>query len=322
MPVTVSAVIPVYNRPAAVRRAIDSVLAQTFQNFEIIVVDDASTDDTVAAVTAYLDPRIKLIRHDRNRGGSAARNTGIRASSARYVAFLDSDDEWLPSKLEKQLQVFEQSKDNLGLVYVGTERIFADGLIQRDVPKRRDDLAKRLLTVNVVGETSVGMVRRSALDAVNGFDEELPASQDMDLWLRLCEQFPADIVPEVLVRVVKADDRGRITASVDATTRGRELFRRKHREKLARHGVLYSHLRESGLWYQRGARDNRRARRCYLESIAANPLAPITYLLLLVTYVPVGLLNRLMGWKRSVVNAIQTPSALLRDNGRRAESPR
>jgi glycosyltransferase involved in cell wall biosynthesis len=322
MPPKVSVVIPVYNRPVAVRRAIDSVLAQTVKDFEIIVVDDASSDDTVASVTAYADPRITLIRHDRNRGGSAARNTGFRAGTARYVAFLDSDDEWLPAKLEKQLEVFERSNDDLALVYVGTERIFADGLIQRDVPRRHENLARELLTVNVVGETSVGMVRRSALDAVNGFDEELPASQDMDLWLRICERFPADIVPEVLVRVVKADDRGRITASVASTTRGRELFRRKHREKLARHGVLYSHLRESGLWYQRGARDNRQARRCYLESIAANPFAPLTYLLLLVTYLPIGWLNRVVLWKRSVVNAIQPTSALLHDNPREAETSR
>ena len=100
-----------FNRAAPVRRAIESVLAQTCQDFEIIVVDDGSTDGTAAAVETFADRRITLIRHEQNRGGSAARNTGIRASSAAYVAFLDSDDEWLPTKLERQLEVFERSDD-------------------------------------------------------------------------------------------------------------------------------------------------------------------------------------------------------------------
>src|SRR5688572_28062706 len=92
----VSVVIPVYNRPDAVRRAIQSVLGQTDQDFEIIVVDDGSTEAVAAAVASIPDRRVRLIRHDRNRGGSAARNTGIRASKAPLVAFLDSDDEWMP----------------------------------------------------------------------------------------------------------------------------------------------------------------------------------------------------------------------------------
>src|SRR5215468_5764628 len=107
MPPRVSVVVPVFNRPIAVARAINSVLVQTCQDFEIIVVDDASTDDTAAAVASIRDSRVRSIRHDRNRGGSAARNTGIEAAGAPLVAFLDSDDEWLPSKLERQLAVFD-----------------------------------------------------------------------------------------------------------------------------------------------------------------------------------------------------------------------
>src|SRR3954471_13927034 len=95
----VSVVIPAHNRAATLGRAVESVLSQTRQDFEIAIVDDASTDGTVAAIAAMHDDRIRLIRHDRNRGACAARNTGIRAGSAPFVAFLDSDDEWLPHKL-------------------------------------------------------------------------------------------------------------------------------------------------------------------------------------------------------------------------------
>src|SRR5688572_23500515 len=98
---TVSVVIPAYNRAARIADSIKSVLAQTFQDFEIIVVDDGSTDGTAEAASTFGDPRIRVVRHSLNRGGSAARNSGIQSAAAPYVAFLDSDDEWYPIKLER-----------------------------------------------------------------------------------------------------------------------------------------------------------------------------------------------------------------------------
>ncbi|MEO8256955.1 MAG: glycosyltransferase family 2 protein [Acidobacteriota bacterium] len=300
----VSVVIPVFNRPMAVRRAIESVLAQTCQDFEIIVVDDGSTDTTTAAVEAIADPRITLIRHERNRGGSAARNTGIRASSADYVAFLDSDDEWLPAKLERQLEVFERSGDRLGLVYTGVERIFPDGSVSRIIARPHVNLARALLAENVVGETSLGMVRRSALAAVGGFDESLPSCQDLDLWLRICERFSAEVVPDPLVRVANVNDSGRITVSVPRTVLGRELYCRKHREKMIRFGVLHLFLRDSGWCQQRRGRDLSRARRFYLESLRANPVAPFTYALLFSAYLPAAWFEQAARCKRRVARLL------------------
>jgi glycosyltransferase involved in cell wall biosynthesis len=293
MPPTVSVVIPVFNRPVAVRRAIESVLAQTFQDFEIIVVDDGSTDDTAASVSGVEDPRVMLIRHPCKRGGSAARNTGIKASSGLYIAFLDSDDEWLPLKLERQLQLFERSGDELGLVYSGSVWVFEDGSTETRIPKRHKDIVRALLTANVIGETSVGIVRRAALEAIGGFDENLPAAQEMDLWLRVCERFPIDFVPEALGRIAKGRDPHRITADIAATTAAREVFRRKHGDKMKQHGVLHLHLRESGWRYLREARDRLQARRCYLRAWASRPTAAITYVLLTLTYLPLSWLDRM-----------------------------
>jgi glycosyltransferase involved in cell wall biosynthesis len=304
MPPKVTVVIPVFNRQAALGRAIESVLAQTCQDFEIIVVDDGSTDRPCAYVTALADRRITLIRHEQNRGGGAARNTGIRAGSAAYVAFLDSDDQWLPTKLERQLEVFERSSERVGLVYTGAERVLADGRVVRHIPRRQVDLSRVLLTENVVGETSVGMVRRSALDATGAFDESLPSCQDMDLWLRLCERFGAEVVPEALVRVAKGNDSVRISASVARTVWGRELFCRKHKEKLVRHNVLHLYLRESGWWQQRRVGDSRMARRFYRESLGANPMAPFTYALLLGTYLPVSWLDRMARCKHLLIGIL------------------
>ena len=302
----VSVIIPVFNRPQSVRRAIESVLAQTCQDFEIIVVDDASTDATATVVAAFTDPRIRLIRHERNRGGSAARNTGIQASSAPYVAFLDSDDEWLPNKLERQLAVFEAATDQVGLVYTGAERVWEDGVVSRDVPRRHPDLTRTLLLTNVIGETSVGMVRRRVLDETGGFDESLPSCQDVDLWLRICERFHAVPVSGILVRVIKGTDNNRISANISRTVLGRELYGRKHREKMVRHGVLHLFLRESGWWQQRRVRDARQARRSYLESLRANPLAPWTYVLLLLSYQPMSWLDSAARCKHHVTGWMQS----------------
>jgi len=300
----VSVVIPVHNRPDAVRRAIASVLAQTFQRFEIVVVDDGSTDATCDAVSSVRDGRVRLIRHKKNRGGSAARNTGIEATRAPFVAFLDSDDEWLPTKLERQLEVFARSPDTLGLVYTGAERTYPDGSVSRAVPRRRTNLMRELLRVNVVGETSLGMVRRSVLEALDGFDESLPSCQDLDLWLRISERFTVDVVPEVLVKIANGSDPGRITASVRSMMTGRAVYCRKHREKMIRFGVLHTYLRDSGWRQQRLVRDGRLARPFYVESISVRPIAPLTYVLLASTYLPLTLLDGMALCKRAAARLL------------------
>ncbi|MFC6974687.1 glycosyltransferase family 2 protein [Halomicroarcula sp. GCM10025709] len=99
----VSVVVPTYNRADTVGRAVESALAQTVTDIEVVVVDDGSTDDTAAVVTGIDDERVRYLAHERNRGRSAARNTGIEAARGEYVAFLDSDDRWLPGKLDRQL---------------------------------------------------------------------------------------------------------------------------------------------------------------------------------------------------------------------------
>jgi cellulose synthase/poly-beta-1,6-N-acetylglucosamine synthase-like glycosyltransferase len=276
----VSVVIPVQNRPVVVRHAIDSVLAQTCQDFEIIVVDDGSTDNTAAAVEAIDDPRIVLVKHERNRGASSARNSGIWAGRAPFVAFLDSDDEWFPTRLEKMLQVFESSSDRVGMVYTGAERILDDGTRLKEIPTERNDLDRMLLIDNVIGGTSVAMVRRSVLDAIGGFDETLRYTEERDLWLRIAERSLVRCIPEVLVRIPQPTDRPRLSLHTESVSVGREMFCRKHRDKLVKHGSLHLHLRDTGLWEQRYARNFRRARRCYVESISAWPFSPLTYLLL------------------------------------------
>lgn len=114
---TVSVILPTYNRAHLLERAIQSVLDQTYPDFEIIVVDDASIDNTVNIIKGIINERIRYIRHEKNKGAAAARNTGIKLAKGKYIAFQDSDDEWLRDKLEKQIKIFETVSPEVGVVY-------------------------------------------------------------------------------------------------------------------------------------------------------------------------------------------------------------
>lgn len=198
----VSVVIPTFNRAGTLRRAVDSVLGQTFTDFELIVVDDGSTDDTPGVIDALGDPRVRYIRHDRRSGANAARNTGIRASRGDYVAFLDSDDTWAPGKLEAQLRLFRENPrgfDRLGVVLTGEETI--DSVTGRRIgvtwPAHRGDVYDRFFSGELGGNRTL-MVRRECFDHVGTFDEALPASQLWDMMVRIARHYRFDYVPEIL----------------------------------------------------------------------------------------------------------------------------
>ena len=107
---TVSIILPTYNRAHTLRKAVDSILNQTYKDFELIVVDDGSTDDTYNLIKSINDYRIVYVKHEKNKGAAAARNTGIKLAKGKYIAFQDSDDEWYSHKLEKQMEIIENNK--------------------------------------------------------------------------------------------------------------------------------------------------------------------------------------------------------------------
>lgn len=202
----VSVVIPTHQRAGAIRASVQSVLRQTFEDFELIVVDDGSSDGTEAALAAIPDPRLKTLRHERNRGANAARNTGLAAAAAPLVAYQDSDDEWLPDKLARQLARLEAAPAETVAVYCGlalAEPDPADGRMRLDYLPRADgravegDLTEALLVGNIVS-TQTLLARRSALRQAGGFDEALPALQDWDMALRLARRGPFAFVDEPL----------------------------------------------------------------------------------------------------------------------------
>jgi glycosyltransferase involved in cell wall biosynthesis len=193
---SVSVIIPTCNRAATILRAVDSVLVQTRPADEIIVVDDGSTDGSAALLAQR--GGIRILRQS-NRGVSAARNAGIHAAAGDWLAFLDSDDEWLPNKLELQFDLLA--------AHPGHHVIHADEIWirhgRRVNPGQRHRkyggwIFRQCLPLCCISPSAV-MIHRSVLEAAGGFDETMPVCEDYDLWLRICSRFPVLFVEQPLI---------------------------------------------------------------------------------------------------------------------------
>ncbi len=219
----VSVIIPTYNRAAMVREAVESVFRQTFVDFQLIVVDDGSTDDTSEALSPFR-PRLTYL-YQAHRGVSAARNLGIEAALGRWIAFLDSDDLWLPEKLKAQVEFFRQNPE--ARVNQTEEIWIRKG--RRVNPKKKHkkisgDLFAPSLKLCLVSPSAV-MIEKALFNDLGGFDESLPACEDYDLWLRISARHPIFLIdrplvikrgghPDQLSRTIPFLDRFRIQALI------------------------------------------------------------------------------------------------------------
>ncbi|WP_026734372.1 glycosyltransferase family 2 protein [Fischerella sp. PCC 9605] len=196
----VSVVIPAYNAMAFLPETLESVLQQTFTDFEVLIVNDGSSDNIIEWASAITDPRVKLISQA-NQRVSSARNTGITNAQGEYIAFLDADDLWEPTKLEKQVRCLDE-KPEVGLVYTWTllvdkennptGRIFASHI--------EGNVWNKLLEDDPISSGSSPMVRRSCFDTVGLFDRNLAYAPDLDMWVRIAFRYPIAVVKEPLLR--------------------------------------------------------------------------------------------------------------------------
>lgn len=196
----VSIVIPTYNSIQYLPAAIEGALNQTLTDFEIIIINDGSTDGTEAWVLQQPDPRIRLISQE-NLGKSAARNAGITAAQGGYIAFLDADDFWEPTKLERQVNCLDENP-HIGLVYTWTVLADCDGrptgrLINSQAT---GDVWRDLVRGNILACGSTPLVRRDCFDSVGLFSLDLPLAQDWDMWIRIAARYPFAVIEEPLVR--------------------------------------------------------------------------------------------------------------------------
>jgi len=198
---TVSIIIPTYNRRQSIGRSIESVLNQTYRDFELIIVDDGSTDNTKELVADFNDERIRYVRHEENKGEAAARNTGIKAARCDYIAYQDSDDEWLPEKLARQIELLENASPEVGVIYTGFWK--AENHKRTYVPfswvsQKNGDIHKELLKGNFIGSPVV-LIKKECFNKVGLFDEKLRNLVDWEMWLRVSKYYHFKCIDEPLV---------------------------------------------------------------------------------------------------------------------------
>ena len=235
----VSVIIPTYNRANKVLRAVSSVLSQTFKDFELIVVDDGSSDQTTEALAPFQD-RLVYMAHDKNRGVSASRNTGIRTSKAPFIAFLDSDDYWLQDKLDVQMKFFQENPE---AVACQTEEIWIRNG-RRANPRQKHlkpsgDIFEPSLKLCLVSPSAV-MLKRTLLDQVGLFDEGFPVCEDYDLWLRVSCRYPIHLIEQHL-----AVKEGGAPDQLSSSLKGMDKFRIMSMLKLIDQGILNEHQKDA-----------------------------------------------------------------------------
>lgn len=236
----VSIVMPAYNCAWCIDRAIDSVQAQTFTDFELVVVDDGSTDDTPTLLARRGDA-LRVIRQD-NAGMSAARNTGIAAARGEFIAFLDSDDWWRPHKLAQQVALLDAEPD-IGFCSHATELQSPEGVKVGEwgCPPDAENLVARILGGHsaVAGGASSVMVRRGLLERTGGFDARLRGAEDTDQWVRLAAAGRYACLPDLQVVV---------TRNPGSVSRNREAMRRGALDCLDKNRALLPVAQQSAFW--------------------------------------------------------------------------
>ena len=198
----ISIIIPTYNRSILLKRAIESVLHQTYNNWELIIVDDGSTDDTKKTVDTFLNDERVIYKYQKNSGGnSSPKNLGLRIATGEYVTFLDSDDEYLPEKIEKQINLFKESSiKNLGFVGCNNFRI-NDNKITEDKLKHKGSIYKKILNKYFLSTPGLIMIKKEIINTVGTFDENIKFSNDTDFFIRIAKyDYGFDFVDESLLK--------------------------------------------------------------------------------------------------------------------------
>ncbi len=251
----ISVVIPTYNRPELLKKAVDSVLAQTFSDFEVIVVDDGLEQRAERIISGVNDPRVTYIQHEKSRGGGAARNTGIKNASGDFVAFLDDDDEWIREKLEIQMRQFENTPNDVGFCFSAVKNIKDNYEYITHVPEgihNYHEVAlesfKKFLTVTLI-------IKKAVFGDAGYFDEKFPSHQEAELMIRVTKKYKGLGINEPLTLVNMKSGQESVGKSFEKRIVGREMILSKHMDKFKkRPKFLAGHYFTLGLLY----RDNGR----------------------------------------------------------------
>jgi glycosyltransferase involved in cell wall biosynthesis len=288
----VSVIIPTYNREALLKRAIESVLNQSYQNFELIIVDDGSKDNTEKLVEEFgiKDERVKYVFQENSGGAAKPKNTGIKVATGEYIAILDDDDEWFLSKLEKQVQYLDE---HLDIDIVGCNYLI-NGKKEYRIPFYKN-IFKRMLVTDDLGPGSTMIYRKELFGKVGLFDENLKTGQDREMRIRLAKDYKFGFVKEALVNYYSGHDNISFSGlSIEKREKDWAHIFNKYRKYYDDDSKVYSDkLRYDGTRYMSlGLAD--KARKCFLLSIQKNPLNMKSFLYLFLSLFGPSFYNKLI----------------------------
>ncbi|MDQ7786444.1 MAG: glycosyltransferase family 2 protein [Thermodesulfovibrionales bacterium] len=245
-----SVIIPTHNRANLLSQAIQSVLNQTYNNFELIIIDDHSTDNTQEIIKAFSDSRIKSIVNDHKKGAAGARNAGIFKAMGQWVAFLDDDDIWFPQKLELQYDMIHNVGKIVGLIYTGYAVYDFDKMkeVQIITPEKEGWIQKDLLYTNCIGPPCSVIIRKSLLEQIKGFDDDFPAYQDCDLYVRIAGLAQIAYIKDTLL-YVRTSGNDRISVNPQKKLDGFLLFQKKYNALIKNNPVLKHRISSVILYY-------------------------------------------------------------------------
>jgi glycosyltransferase involved in cell wall biosynthesis len=250
----ISVIIPTYNRPGLIGKAIESVLAQSFKDFEIIVIDDGVKERAEAEVRKFNDPRISYIAHEASKGGGAARNTGILAAKGEYIAFLDDDDCWVPEKLAAQMERLENTPPEIGFSFTSVVNVLDDGEEISVVPEGIGNYHERALTRFAGFLTVTLIIKKEVFKEAGLFDEKFPSHQEPDLMIRVTKKYKGIGINKPLT-VVNMKTRDHANSNINNRIKGREMILDKYMSEFKeRPKILAKHHFGLGLLYRDSGR--------------------------------------------------------------------
>jgi glycosyltransferase involved in cell wall biosynthesis len=269
----ISVVIPTYNRDGVLKRAIDSIISQTFQDWELILVDDCSNDNTYDIIKSYSvnNEHIRYHKLERNSGANAARNKGVKLANAEIISFLDSDDEMHPNNLQKQYEKFSTSA-GLALCYVGVDYYFENTKVS-EVHQRMRGSLEEYLFANLKGlgsSTSGFSIRKEVIEKVGGFDESMASQQDLDLLVRVARFYTIDFIEGCNTKMYLSSGN-RISDNRQSVIKGEVQFLEKHEQRIRELGLYHHVARKLARKYALYAKDLRNAYSMLFKSIRYRP---------------------------------------------------
>lgn len=272
----VTAIVTTYKRSTEiVRRALLSIVNQTYNNLEIILVNDCPEDSSLAKALESLcnnfDRTVMYLPMKKNAGANAARNYGASIAKGEFIAFLDDDDEWSSNKIELQMQ--KMLDNDVGIVYcntwVNSEKLHNITIHYKN-ERPEGNLYDRLFRGNVIGSTSFPLIRKKAFNEVGGFNEEVPALQDMELWLRIAKRYQVGYIHEPL-GIYYFYKGERISAHPERRIRGYEQIYKQHKEYLNQNKKTKANFDIMGITLYINARNFKHAIKLWREAVSLNP---------------------------------------------------